>query len=125
MDVTLPAEPVSQTTPLTLKPLALSAPLSYKDSNFSVHKSKLGTGRVVAWREMSIINALTLEASFCSAGINDEQKMLAAALNMDTGAPTGASAAIILFVARLAVRVEALGTGAAGHRQAHLPRQAA
>ena len=43
-------------------------------------------------------------------------KMLAAALNMDTGAPTGASAAIILFVARLAVRVEAYVVFLAEHR---------
>lgn len=34
-------------------------------------------------------------------------RMLAAALDMDTGTPTGASASIIFFVVRLAVRIEA------------------
>ena len=37
---------------------------SFNDCKFNIQKSKEGTGRIVAWRS-GIINAYTLEASFC------------------------------------------------------------
>ena len=46
---------------------------SYRDSNFKVSRSKYGTGRVVAWRELGIRNAFTLESTFCGMGDNREQ----------------------------------------------------
>lgn len=52
---------------------------SFRDSSFSVQHSKRETGRVVAWRELGIANSFTLEASFCSPGLNEEQELLAAA----------------------------------------------
>lgn len=52
---------------------------SFRDSSFSVQHSKRETGRVVAWRELGIANSFTLEASFCSPGLNEEQDLLAAA----------------------------------------------
>ena len=48
---------------------------SYSDSSFHVHRSKWSTGRVVAFRELGIRHAYTLEASFCGAGDNREQKV--------------------------------------------------
>ena len=39
----------------------------YLDCAFSVQRSKEGTGRVVAWKELNIQNAFTLEASFCGS----------------------------------------------------------
>lgn len=36
-------------------------------SNFKVQKSKGGTGRVVGFRELGLVNSFTLEASFCGA----------------------------------------------------------
>lgn len=38
---------------------------SYADSNFYIHKSKESTGRVVLNREFNVVNAFTLECSFC------------------------------------------------------------
>ena len=40
---------------------------SYIDCAFSVQKSKEGTGRVVGWKELQIVNSFTLEASFCGS----------------------------------------------------------
>mmetsp|Transcript_14003 Transcript_14003/g.21827 ORF Transcript_14003/g.21827 Transcript_14003/m.21827 type:complete len:119 (+) Transcript_14003:1844-2200(+) len=40
---------------------------SFIDCAFSVQKSKEGTGRVVGWKELGIMNSFTLEASFCGA----------------------------------------------------------
>ncbi|KAJ8609708.1 hypothetical protein CTAYLR_008434 [Chrysophaeum taylorii] len=49
---------------------------SFRDSSFGVQRGKRETGRVVAWRELGIANAFTLEASFCSPGYNEEQGLL-------------------------------------------------
>ncbi|KAG1662145.1 hypothetical protein FOA52_011018 [Chlamydomonas sp. UWO 241] len=53
-------------------PLLLQANLpdlfNYNSCNFKVQKSKHGTGRVVGFRELGLVNALTMEASFCGAG---------------------------------------------------------
>jgi hypothetical protein len=40
----------------------------FSECRFSVHSSKAGTGRVVAWRELCVENSLTLEASFSGSG---------------------------------------------------------
>ena len=40
---------------------------SFNDSSFTIHKLKETTGRVVMWKEFSISNSYTLEASFCGA----------------------------------------------------------
>lgn len=37
---------------------------SFADCNFRVQKSKESTARVVGWRELGLLNSLTLEASF-------------------------------------------------------------
>lgn len=34
-----------------------------------VQKSKAGTGRVVGFRELGLVNAFTIEASFCGAAV--------------------------------------------------------
>ena len=47
---------------------------SYQDCDFHVRKGKEGTGRVVAWKDLGIDNAFTLEASFAGTGDNREQK---------------------------------------------------
>ena len=52
---------------------------SFRDNSFSVQASKKSTGRVVAWKELGIANSFTLEASFCSPGLNEEQDLLASA----------------------------------------------
>ncbi|CAG9318299.1 unnamed protein product [Blepharisma stoltei] len=45
--------------------LAKVTPLfSYKDCRFSVSADKMGTGRVVVWKELRITNSFTLETSF-------------------------------------------------------------
>jgi len=41
--------------------------VNFEDCCFKVQKSKESTGRVVAWRELGITNAYTVEASFCGA----------------------------------------------------------
>ncbi|CAN0068544.1 unnamed protein product, partial [Heterosigma akashiwo] len=38
---------------------------SYPDCSFAVQRSKHATGRVVARREFGVVNAFTLESSFC------------------------------------------------------------
>ena len=38
---------------------------SFSGSSFTVHKSKESTGRVVMWKEFSLTNSYTCEASFC------------------------------------------------------------
>ncbi|EGD81298.1 hypothetical protein PTSG_11335 [Salpingoeca rosetta] len=43
------------------------AHFSYKSSKFSVKKCKESTGRVVTWRELNIVNAFTMEATFCGS----------------------------------------------------------
>eukprot|EP00055_Hartaetosiga_balthica_P016386 m.103392 g.103392 ORF g.103392 m.103392 type:complete len:1433 (+) comp9094_c0_seq2:74-4372(+) len=40
---------------------------SLKSSKFSVSKSKEATGRIVTWREHNLINAFTMEATFCGS----------------------------------------------------------
>lgn len=35
-----------------------------RDSNFKVSKDKLGTARVVVWKEFKVTNSFTLENSF-------------------------------------------------------------
>ncbi|GAX77932.1 hypothetical protein CEUSTIGMA_g5374.t1 [Chlamydomonas eustigma] len=40
---------------------------SYLSSSFRVQKSKAGTGRVVGFKELGLVNSYTLEASFCGA----------------------------------------------------------
>jgi len=37
---------------------------SYENCNFSIHKAKESTGRVVLYREFSLSNSYTLECSF-------------------------------------------------------------
>jgi hypothetical protein len=49
---------------------------SYSDCNFSVSKSKFGTGRVVCWTDYRIEAAYTVEASFCGCGDNREVRIL-------------------------------------------------
>lgn len=44
---------------------ALPDIFSYRTCDFKVQKSKQGTGRVVAWKEFGLVNALTVEATFC------------------------------------------------------------
>ena len=45
----------------------ISPNFSYGGSSFTVHKSKESTGRVVMWKEISLVNSYTCEASFCGA----------------------------------------------------------
>ena len=40
---------------------------SFIDCAFSTQKSKMGTGRVVGWKDLGIQNSFTLEASFCGS----------------------------------------------------------
>jgi hypothetical protein len=39
-----------------------------------VQKSKAGTGRVVGFRELGLVNAYTIEASFCGASVGKYAK---------------------------------------------------
>ena len=48
--------------------------ISFKDSNFSVKKSKKATARVVVWNECEVMNSITIEASFCGGGDNRTDK---------------------------------------------------
>lgn len=48
---------------------------SYRDCNFAVNKGKSGTGRVVCWKEVSILASYTIEASFCGNGDNKESAL--------------------------------------------------
>ena len=45
---------------------------SYRDCSFKVQKNKMGTGRVVCWRDIGILNSYTIEASYCGNGDNTE-----------------------------------------------------
>ena len=49
---------------------------SYQDCCFRVQKSKLGTGRVVGWKDLGIEGSYTIEISFCGNGDNTEAKLL-------------------------------------------------
>ena len=49
---------------------------SYKDCTYTVGSGKAGSGRVVSWRELGIIGAYTIEASFCGSGNNNEKSIL-------------------------------------------------
>lgn len=49
---------------------------AYRDCAFTIAKSKAGTGRVVAWRDIGILGAYTVEVSFCGSGDNSEFKLL-------------------------------------------------
>ena len=42
----------------------LGTSFSFKESRFSIHKSKESTARVALWRELQLPNIFTLEASF-------------------------------------------------------------
>jgi hypothetical protein len=48
----------------------------FEDCCFRVQRAKAGTGRVVAWSDLGVANAFTLEASFCGTGDNAEQRLL-------------------------------------------------
>jgi hypothetical protein len=43
---------------------------SFSDCSFKVQKSKEGTGRIVMWREMGIMNSYTMEATFCGSTLD-------------------------------------------------------
>ena len=47
---------------------------SYQDCDFNVRKGKHSTGRVVAWRDVGVDNAFTLEASFAGTGDNVKEQ---------------------------------------------------
>ncbi len=49
---------------------------SLQDSKFTVSKSKRGTGRVVAFKDVMIDGSYTVELSFCGLGDNNESKIL-------------------------------------------------
>eukprot|EP00605_Chrysophyceae_sp_TOSAG23-4_P000392 GSChrysophyteH1.ASY1.ANO1.448.1 assembled CDS len=49
---------------------------SFPDCCFGVGKSKAGTGRVVAWRDLGIPAAYTIELSFCGPGNNKEVSII-------------------------------------------------
>ncbi|KAF6257038.1 flagellar/basal body protein, partial [Scenedesmus sp. NREL 46B-D3] len=56
--------------------LYINAPdlFSFRSCNFKVQKSKAGTGRVVGFRELGLVNAYTIEASFCGASVGKYAK---------------------------------------------------
>eukprot|EP00775_Hariotina_reticulata_P008712 gene8712-8893_t len=62
----VPGVPVKQQERILPLMLAINAPdlFSYPSCNFKVQKSKAGTGRVVGFRELGLVNAFTMEASF-------------------------------------------------------------
>ena len=43
----------------------LSPYFNFNGCSFIIHKAKESTGRVVMWREFSLINAYTCEVGFC------------------------------------------------------------
>ena len=47
-----------------------------KDCQFGVNKGKLGTGRVVSWRDLRVPGSYTIELSFCGTGISDGDKAI-------------------------------------------------
>ncbi len=49
---------------------------SLKDCRFGVGKNKLGTGRVVSWRDLRVPGSYTIELSFCGTGISDGDKAI-------------------------------------------------
>eukprot|EP01034_Spumella_vulgaris_P024116 gene24116-30424_t len=53
-----------------------SGNFNYADCSFKIDRGKSGTGRVVAYRDLSICAAYTIEASFCGNGDNAESKIL-------------------------------------------------
>lgn len=42
---------------------------SYKSSKFAVKRGKEATGRVATWRELGLLNAFTMEATFCGSTV--------------------------------------------------------
>jgi hypothetical protein len=54
----------------------ISHNFSFQDCNFSIHKSKESTARVVLYKEFGLVNSYTLEASFCGPdfGRNSERQ---------------------------------------------------
>lgn len=54
--------------------LAKNAPTKfcYKSSRFKVQKSKEGTGRIVMWTSMGIMNSYTMEATFCGSSLGKQ-----------------------------------------------------
>jgi hypothetical protein len=46
---------------------------SFKDCRFKVEPYKMGTGRVVAWKQFSITHSFTLETSFYGYDFGDEE----------------------------------------------------
>ena len=49
---------------------------SFEDSALGIQKSKVGTGRVVTWRNAGVSAAYTVEISFCANGDNMEVKLI-------------------------------------------------
>ena len=49
--------------------MTLKATLSFIPGRFKVQKKKEGTGRIVMWQQMGILNSFTMEATF--AGYNN------------------------------------------------------
>ncbi len=45
---------------------------SFKDCRFKVEPSKIGTGRVVAWKQFMITHSFTMENSFYGYDFGDE-----------------------------------------------------
>ena len=64
----------------------MSSHFQFNDCRFGVSKSKLGTGRVFAWRECGIQAAYTIELSFCGTGDNGEAALLKKAEQCRQGA---------------------------------------
>lgn len=74
---TAPHEGFASWTKVRLFPrvFARRTPLfSYKDCRFRIEPDKLGTGRVVVWKELGITNSFTLETSFHGASCAGEIK---------------------------------------------------
>jgi hypothetical protein len=48
---------------------------SYNDCSFTIGRDKIGTGRVVSWRDLCIEASYTVEVSFCGKGQNNETSL--------------------------------------------------
>uniref|UniRef100_A0A383WKG5 Peptidase M14 domain-containing protein n=1 Tax=Tetradesmus obliquus TaxID=3088 RepID=A0A383WKG5_TETOB len=116
----VPAKSLERLFPLMLY---INTPdlFSFKSCNFKVQKSKAGTGRVVGFRELGLVNAYTIEASFCGASVGKYAKQhfntghledMGAALVrtlVDYWAPAELSSA-----AELSAQLQAAGSGSSG-----------
>ncbi|WIA38712.1 hypothetical protein OEZ86_002012 [Tetradesmus obliquus] len=101
----VPAKSLERLFPLMLY---INTPdlFSFKSCNFKVQKSKAGTGRVVGFRELGLVNAYTIEASFCGASVGKYAKQ-----HFNTGTTQSAAAAA--------------GAGSAGSGPAQLSQEEA